>query len=60
MRSIRVVIGEIVSDKCQKIVANGYLEVSDLVSQMISVHKFDMSNDEIVDIITKFVTSILT
>ena len=34
--------------------ANGYLEVSDLVSQMISVHKFDMSNEEIMDIITKF------
>ena len=30
------------------------MEVSDLVSQMISVHKFDMSNEEIVDIITKF------
>ena len=54
MRSIRVVIGEIVSDKCQNTVANCYLEVSDLVSQMISVHKFDMSKEGIVDINTKF------
>ena len=45
LRSIRVVIGETVSDKCLKTVADGYLEVSDLVSQMISVHKFDMSKE---------------
>ena len=35
-------------------VANCYLEVSDLVSQMTSVYKFDMSNIEIVDIIIRF------
>ena len=54
MRSIRVVIGEIVSDNCQRMLANGYLEVADLVRQMTSFYKFDMNNEEIVDIISRF------